>query len=216
MDNTRLIRLRDVNGTLTEKISRAIVLPEIYIAPTIKSILDERDTVPKTKWRIFNPGRQYNGCVLLFLPEAHFRWQEPVTNGKEYGQLLEAATETYSLKFAEVKRFGEETGDWDEALRRGVALAKEIALPAMESGRLYDGITELPIIPRAYNDLSNGQKLYYVGINYAPFSQNNSSLRKSTMEFYQDHSGVPTSGKATERSLADILRGMVPQLEPSP
>ncbi len=112
MDNTKLIRLRDVNGTLTEKIHRAIVLPEIYIAPTIKSILDERDTVPKTKWRILNPGRRYNGSVLLFLPEAHFRWQEPVTNGREYGELLEVTMETYSLKVAQVKQYAKETGDW--------------------------------------------------------------------------------------------------------
>ncbi len=86
----------------------------------------------------------------------------------------------------------------------------------MESGRLYDGVTELPVIPTVYNNLSNGQKLYYIGINYAPFSRNGSSLRKSTMEFYQDHSGVPTSGKATERSLADIVGFSLPRLASEP
>ena len=215
MENpNKLIRLQTENSSLLERIREATSQPVTYLAPTIKSILEERDVVKKTKWRIFNPGRYYNGSVLLFLPEAHFRWQEPVTNGKEYGQLLEAATEMYSLKFAEVKRFGEETGDWDEALRRGLALTKEILLPAIEMGRLYDGITELPVIPNGYSTLSNDQKLYYIGINYTIFSERRRDLRKSVMEFYQDHSGFPTIGKATKPSLADVLRGMVPQLEP--
>ncbi len=217
MDNTRLIRIHNPNASPFERIREVTSQPVGYLAPTIKSILDERDIVPKTRGRIFNPGRSFNGGVVLILPSAHFRWQEPVTNGKEYCEFLNATLERYTLEYAEIYKYGEETGDWDEALRRGVTLTKEMILPANHMGRLYDGITELPIIPTNYNDLSNGQRLYWVGINYGPYSKikRHSDLRKSVMEYYQDHSNTSTSDKATKPSLADIVRRMVPQLEPT-
>lgn len=215
MDNTKLIRIQKPNLSWYDRIREVTSQPVGYLALTIKGILDERDLVPKTRGRIFNPGRYYNNSVVLILPSAHFRWQEPVTNGKEYGEFLNATLERYTLEYAEVHQYGEETGDWEEALRRGVTLTKERILPATHMGRLYDGITELPIIPTNYNDLSNGQRLYWVGINYAPFSKRDKILRKSVMEYYQNHSNISTSDKATKPSLAEIVRGMMPQLEPT-
>ena len=106
-------------------------------------------------------------------------------------------------------------GEDEEISPKDAQLAEEILIPAIEVGRLYDGVTELPIRPEFNKCPSNGQKLWNIDLIYGPYPFGNKNTRITTLGRYSDHSNISTSDKATKPSLADIVRGMAPQLEPT-
>ena len=214
MANSRLIRASS-HGLLAN-VREMMSMPATYVALSTKDILDERDTVPKTRGRIFNPGRENNGGICLYLPTARFHWKEPVTNGEEYEASLDEMRGKYFARSEEIVRYARLTQDFDGAMGKRDEVVKELVLPAFEMGRLSDGITELPIFPGSYfTSLSNGQKLYHLLITYQPFSKRREGIFWSQLEYCQDHSHLRTPDRAAKPFLADVVREMVPQLEPA-
>ncbi len=213
-ENKSLIRYGDLELNPWQRIRYVTSWPEIYFAPTIKSILDERDLVPKTGRRLFNPGRSYNGGIHILLPTAYFRWQEPVSNWNEYEPFVSAAIKKCREEGMDIFNYWI-AGEDKDISQKDAQLAEEILIPAIEMGRLYDKGIELPIRPESNKCPSNGQKLWNIDLIYGPHPFGNKNTRITTLGGYKDHSNISTPDKATKPSLADIVRGMVPQLEPT-
>ncbi len=213
MDNTKLIRIQKQNPSLYERIREVTSRPAIYLAPTIKAIVDERDIVPKTRRKIFNPGLSLNGGIIIYVPTAYFRWREPFRTFEEVSTFIEEGEKEYGRRITQI----EEGGDSFESRLLLKQVDREMAIPGLEVGRLYDGITELPICPTKFfgKNLSNGQRLYHIFIGYKPFSGFDREIMLTSLLSYQDHLDMPTRDKATKPSLADLVRGMLPQLEPT-
>ncbi len=212
-ENKNLIPLRDFDRNLWQRIKDATSQPEIYFAPTIGSILEERYTVLKTRGRIYNPGLMYNGGIVIYLPTAYFRWREPFRNFEEVSSFIDNGEREYQRKMDQIMA---DPGHSSESMLSQNQVDREMAIPSLEVGRLYDGITELPICPTEFHgkNLSNGQKLFDVWIGYKPYCIFGKEMFTSLLS-YQDHSNISTADRAAKPSLADVLRGMVPQLEPS-
>lgn len=214
MDNTKLFRIQEPNPSPYDRIREAISQPVGYFAPTIKSILDERDLVPKTRGRIFNPGLYLNGGILIYMPTACFRWREPFRTFKEVSAFLDDKEREYNSRIDLIETNFRNSTESEQLLKQVI---REMVIHSFEIGRLYDGVTELPICPTISlgENLSNGQRLYHVLMGYKPFSIAYPKILATSLISYRDHLDVPTSDKATKTSLADLVRGMVPQLEPT-
>lgn len=214
-ESKSLIRIRNLDLGFWKRIRHVTCEPEVYFAPTIKSVLDERDLVPKTGRRFFNPGRFYTGGIHILLPSAYFRWQEPVTNGEEYREFVGMALKKCQERGMDLLEYLTAIEEDRKISERDIQLTEEILIPALEMGRLYDGVTEMPIRISLDTCPSNGQKLWYIEMAYGPYPRKDIETRITTLMGYSDHSNISTADPAAKPSLADVLRGMVPRLEPA-
>lgn len=212
MEPSRLIPLRVDNPTLWDVIYDAARTPAMYVAHSVKAILDERDSVPKTRWKIFNPGRKCNGSIWLLMYSARFRWKEPLRDGEDYLQSIEEAYEAYHQNKREIVKYAQTTRDHKEAKRLLHEEGRQL-VNTLEGGILSDGVTDCPINPILHMDrLSNNQKIYYLLMTYGPSAD--TDVPMMMLGYCQDHSNLPRS--TAKRSLWDhvLPSPSVPELLP--
>lgn len=164
MENEQhLIPIPNLSHSLYERLRAVTVSPRAYFAPSIKAILDERDSVKKTGFRFSKRGREYRNGIWMILPEARF---EQVRSETE----VSGAVLDYTERLLGVARrtIALERGDYeglDRCQKEVEAIARE-AIPALQNGILYDGSGSLPI--KSLLNMAD-QRVYSVLIGYRPF-----------------------------------------------
>ncbi len=164
MENKQhLLPIPNWTHSLYDRLRAVTVSPRAYFAPSIKAILDERDSVKKTGFRVSKRGREYHNGIWMILSEARF---EQVKSETE----VSAAVLDYTEKLLGVAKrtIALERGDYeglDRCEKEVEAITRE-AIPALQNGVLYDANGSLPI--KASSDMAD-QRVYSVLIGYRPF-----------------------------------------------
>ena len=143
MENEQHLRpIPNSTDPLYERLRAITRSPRTYLAPSIKAILDERDTVKQTGFRFTKMGKKYRNGIWMILPEARFervRSREEVT-----ATVLEYAT---ALRSVASKIDQLQNGDYDglERCKREVEEIGREMIPRLQSGVLYDATGSLRV-----------------------------------------------------------------------
>jgi len=156
------------NGTdpLYERLRAITKSPRIYLAPSVKAILDERDIVKQTGFRFTKMGKKYRNGIWMILPEAKF---ERVRSREE----VTATVQDYvtALRSVSSKIDQLQNGDYDglEQCKREVREIAREMIPRLQSGVLYDATGSLPVKHPSFFRDEEKMEMHLIG--YRPLAE---------------------------------------------
>ncbi len=162
-EEQHLIPIPNSTDSLYERVRAITRSPRVYLAPSIKAILDERDAVKQTGFRFTKMGKKYRNGIWMILPEARF---ERVRSREEVNAAVLKYCSAIVSVASKIDRL--ENGDYDglERCKREIGAITKEMIPALQGGVLYDATGSLPVKHPAF--FRDEEKMDWHLIGYRP------------------------------------------------